>query len=262
MTIKRLQLLEFTDLPWWPKALRILLTDFLEQLLAITQPFSPMASLLTSMIKETGQARFVDLCSGSGGPWSSLGNVLRNSSGRDIEIVLTDKYPNDEASKKADTIPGASYYPHSVDACAVPSELEGIRTLFNGFHHFPPQSALAILNDAVARNQPIVVCEILQRSWLYLFYFMLTPVNLYVLTPWIKPRNFTRLLFTYVAPIAPIVALWDSVVSILRCYTAEEMLEMARRIGAEHYVWKAGRYHHRGLPVTYLVGYPRQTTAI
>lgn len=254
--MKRLQLFEFTDLPWWPKALRSLLTDFLELLMALTQPFSPMAKLLAKIMKETQQTRFIDLCSGSGGPWLSLNNVLRKVSGEEISILLTDKYPNNEMSEKVDSIPSMSYYPYSVDALAVPSNLKGIRILFNGFHHFPPNSATAILNDAVACNQPIVVFEILQRSWFYFFYFMLTPVNLFLLTPWIRPRTFKRFLFTYLIPVAPIIVLWDSVVSILRCYTPEELLEMTRQVDAEHYIWKTGRYFHKGLPVTYLVGYP------
>lgn len=254
--MKRLQLFEFTDLSWWPDVLRSLLTDFLELLMKVTQPFSPKATLLAEVMKETQQTLFVDLCSGSGGPWLSLSKDLQDISGEKISILLTDKYPNSEMTKKLGAISGVSYFPDSVDALAVPSGLKGIRTLFNGFHHFPPNSAIAILNDAVRNNQPIVVFEILQRSWFDFFYFALTPINLFLLTPWVRPMTITRLVLTYLIPIAPIVVLWDSMVSILRCYTPKELLDMAYQTNTKHYVWKAGCYRHKGLPVTFLVGYP------
>lgn len=254
--MRRMQLFEFTDLPWWPKVLRGLLTDFLELLLSITQPFSPKAALLADIVKKTKQTYFVDLCSGSAGPWLSLKNNIQNISGEKISVLLTDKYPNTGVKSKFDSISEISYCPYSVDALAVPKDLKGIRTLFNGFHHFPPDSGYEILNDAVKNNQPIAIFEILQRSWFDFFYFALTPANMLLLTPWIKPISFTRLVLTYLIPILPIVALWDSMVSILRCYTPEELLEMAHRTKGDHYRWEVGSYRHNGLPVTFLIGYP------
>ena len=66
----------------------------------------------------------------------------------------------------------------------------------------------------------------------------------------------SRLLFTYVIPVAPLLITWDAVVSTLRCYTPEELLAMAQRAGGGDYQWSAGSYWFRGVPVTYLVGHP------
>lgn len=253
---KRLQLFEFTDLPWWPRIFRSLLTDFLELLFALTKPFSPKIKLLTEIMKKTRQNRFVDLCSGSGGPWLRLSQELRDASGENILIYLTDKYPNTEIFKKLETAQGLSYFPHSINALTVPDELTGIRTLFNGFHHFSPEVAADILKDAVQKNQPIVIFETLHRSWPDFLYFLLTPFNVLLLTPWVRPRTLTRFLLTYLIPIAPLIILWDSAISILRCYTPEELLRMAQQANAPHYVWETGHYRHKGLPVTYLIGYP------
>ena len=41
----------------------------------------------------------------------------------------------------------------------MPDELGGFRTLFNAFHHFPPERARAILEDAVHKGQGIGVFE-------------------------------------------------------------------------------------------------------
>jgi len=255
---KRLQLFEFTDLPWWPKIFRNLTTDFLETLLALTKPFSPKAISLAEVMEKTQQTRFLDLCSGSGGPWLSLNQDLLHVSGKDVAVLLTDKYPHSGVFDKLKTTPHLYYFPYTVNALAVPAELKGIRTLFNGFHHFPPEIAIEILRDAVRNNQPVVIFEILHRSWPDFFYFLLTPLNVLLLTPWVRPRTLPRFLLTYLIPIAPLIILWDSIVSILRCYTPEELLTMAHRTNASHYIWETGYYRHKGLPVTYLIGYPHK----
>lgn len=255
---KRLQLFEFTDLPWWPRIFRSLLTDFLELLLTLTKPFSPKAATLAEVMEKTQQTWFLDLCSGSGGPWLSLNQDLLHASGKNVSVLLTDKYPHFEVFDKLKTAPHLYYFPYAVNALAVPAELKGIRTLFNGFHHFPPEIAVEILMDAVRNDQPVVIFEMLQRSWSSFFYFLLTPINVLLLTPWVRPRKLSRFILTYLIPIAPLVILWDSIVSILRCYTPEELLVMAHQTNASHYIWKAGSYRHRGLPVTYLIGYPHK----
>ena len=56
---------------------------------------------------------------------------------------------------------------------------------------------------------------------------------------------------------------WDAVVSVLRCYTPGEWLDLA--LGAEGgkgYVWEAETYRKSGLSVTYLVGYLRMDHGI
>jgi hypothetical protein len=254
--MKRFQLFEFTDLPWWPRALRNSLTDFLEVLLLISRPFGPKTAMLSEIMKITQQTRFIDLCSGSGGPWLNLIEDLRKQSGENISVVLTDKYPNPEISNKLAPDSGITYFSRSIDVLAVPKELDGIRTLFNGFHHFPPDIAAAIIQDAVKNNQPIVIFEMLNRSWLDFFYFLLTPINVWLLTPLIRPVTIKRFLLTYIIPIAPFVITWDSIVSIMRCYTPKELLVMAHQADSKRYVWEAGYYRRRGLPVTYLIGHP------
>ena len=198
MTMKRFQLFELTDLPWWPKSLRELLTGFLELLLSAAKPFSPKAKLLAHIMEKTKQTQFVDLCSGSGGPWLSLSEDVRRVSGKKISILLTDKYPNPEASYPLNDISNIRYSPHSVSALAVPSTLKGIRTMFNGLHHFSPDAAVSILKDAVENDQPIAIFEMLRRSWFDLFCFLLTPINVFLLTPWIRKKTLSRFVLTYV----------------------------------------------------------------
>lgn len=254
--MKRLHLFEFSDLPWWPAPLRALLTDLLHTLIDQVQPFSPKVALIAQALRATGQRRIVDLCSGGAGPWLHLKSQLQQACGHDVQVLLTDKFPSASVPPKLAAVDGLDYCPAAVDALAVPATLDGVRTLFDGLHHFGPEEAEAIIRSAVDDRQAIVVFEFLQRTWRDALMALLSPLMVLVITPLVRPLSLTRLLLTYVVPVAPLIVTWDGLVSELRCYSAEELEAMARRAGGD-YAWHIGTYRHRGLPVTYLVGYPR-----
>jgi hypothetical protein len=67
------------------------------------------------------------------------------------------------------------------------------------------------------------------------------------------------LLLTYVIPVAPLVVLFDGIVSCLRTYTKEELLELTSGLGGSDYVWQLGVERVAGQPLTWLSGAPRET---
>jgi hypothetical protein len=207
-------------------------------------------------MRSTGTGRFVDLCSGDGGPWFNLARDVEHEAGRRIAVVLTDKFPSREAMSRAESIHGLEYFGESVDARSVPERLQGVRTLFNGFHHFRPEDAQSILQDAVAKGQPIAIFEMLQRNWPALLHVLFAPLSVLVITPLVRPLTWWRLLMTYLIPVAPLLVLWDSVISVLRCYRPEELRAMTDELSGPPYNWVTGSYWRHGMPVTYLVGYP------
>jgi hypothetical protein len=82
---------------------------------------------------------------------------------------------------------------------------------------------------------------------------------LFVCTPLIRPFRWSRLLWTYLVPIIPVVLLFDGVVSCLRTYRPHELREMVEKLSASKYRWEIGE-HSRSLgeaPITYLIGYPK-----
>ncbi len=251
--MKRRQLFEFTDLAGTPKLLRRLVTEFLAAITEIFRPFDARMDLLLEALVATGDERIVDLCSGGPGPWRRLGPSLRSAAGRRVSVVLTDKFPQTDSVGSDASI---TYWPEPVDACRVPGELAGLRTVFNGFHHFGPDRAEGILRDATRSRRAIAIYEALRRDGLGLCVPFFSPVAVLLLSPFVRPFRWSRLLFTYAIPVAPLLITWDAVVSALRCYKPDELLAMARRAGGDDYAWSAGRYWSNGVPVTYLVGYP------
>jgi hypothetical protein len=259
--MKRRHLFEIHELPACPQVVRELVTGFLEAITALFRPYSPRTHLLIRAMRSTNTHQFVDLCSGNGGPWIHLAQEIEQETGQPVSVLLTDKFPSQEAQRRTALIVGLTYLGDPVDARRVPEHLPGVRTLFNGLHHFRPEDAKAVLQDAVANGQPIAVFEVLQRNILTLFHAFVLPISVLLFTPLVRPLTWWRLLLTYVIPLAPVIVLWDGVVSVLRCYRPEELRAMADDCDGTPYHWEAGSYWHRTAPVTYMVGYPVEETA-
>ena len=259
--MRRLHLIELHEQPWLPSSLRDDITDALQFGLTVFRAYAPIVLLLHSALRSSRSESIVDLCSGGGGPWSDLSQSLPADPQASWQIVLTDKYPNVGAFEFAQAASGShiTFYRGAVDAMNVPPELKGFRTMFTSLHHFRPAEARAVLQNAVDARQSIGVFEITRRApatIALMFLWALTPL---VLTPGIRPFRWSRLLWTYVLPIIPLVLLFDGVVSCLRTYRPQELEGIIDQLNAPEYQWQVGEYSRpRGvMPITYLIGSPR-----
>jgi hypothetical protein len=262
--VKRPQLIELEDLPWWPHIIRDAATDFLVMAIRHDSTYSGLVPRLTAALRRTGATWIVDFCSGAGGPWAELLPALR-SKGVDVSLCLTDRYPNTPALETlAAGIPGVWYDQQPVSATDMPPRLAtGFRTVFTAFHHFRPAEARAILAAAVRDQQGIVVAEATCRSPAALAMMVLVPLAVWLLTPAIRPFRWSRLFWTYLVPVVPLAVMFDGVVSCLRIYTPVELLAMAREASGEAYDWQAGVEYSAGstVPIPYLIGTPREPPA-
>jgi hypothetical protein len=253
---KRSHLFEIHELAACPRVVRELVTGFIEATTAIFRPYSPKAPLLVNAMRSVNTQQIIDLCSGNGGPWFHLASEIEREIELPVSVVLTDKFPSSEAQQRIELMNGITYIGDSIDARHVPEALQGVRTLFNGFHHFQREDAKAVLQGAVANGHPIAVFEIAQRNILTLIQAFLLPLSVLLLTPFVRPFEWWRMVLTYVIPIASLVLLWDGVVSVLRCYRPSELEEMVEELDGMPYRWEIGSYLHLTVPVTYMIGYP------
>lgn len=256
--MRRFHLFEIEDQPWCPEFLRTAITDFLRALMEWFAPYAVAAPLLARALTQVGEAEILDLCSGGGGPWRGLLERISSAGGPAVRVRLCDLYPNHEAYARLGRLSGGRITgePDSVDATAVPARLTGFRTLFTALHHFPPGPARAILADAVRQGRGIGVFEITRRSLLGLIGMLFLPVLALLLTPFIRPFRWSRLFWTYLVPVVPLVVWFEGTVSCLRTYTPAELRQLVA--GFDEYQWEVGTV--RGPPlitlVTYLVGTP------
>lgn len=259
--MRRVHAFEFEDQPWLPRSLRVLVTQALQHMNDGVGVYDDVVPLLTRALRSSRRSHIVDLCSGAGGPWRRLLPKLE-SEVPDLQVTLTDRYPHDASSLQRQLNGALTYRAESIDAQRVPAELDGVRTMFTGFHHFEPDAAARILSDAASRRVPIAVFEFTRRRWLnVLFAAVAGGLGLPFVVPWLRPFLPTHLLWTYLLPIAPLVYAWDGAVSNLRSYSPDELLAMGADVGATDYTWEAGELTRDGapLPVTYLLGLPTET---
>lgn len=259
--MRRFHLLEIEDQPWCPEFLRTAITDFLRTVMEWFAPYAAAAPLLARGLARTGDTEIVDLCAGGGGPWRDLLGQIPLAGGPAVRVRLCDLYPNHAAYARLHRLSGGriAAEPGAIDATAVPPRLTGFRTLFTALHHFPPDTARAILADAVRQGRGIAVFEITRRSLLGLAGMLFLPVLALVVTPFIRPFRWNRLLWTYLVPLVPLAVWFEGTVSCLRTYTPGELRRLVA--GFEEYHWEVGTV--RGPPlitrVTYLIGTPARS---
>ena len=263
--MERLHLIEIEDQDWCPRTVRDAITDYLQFALAATKPYAALIPILATALQRAGTRNVLDLCSGAAGPWLWLHPVLAER-GVSVSVCLTDKYPNMEAFGRSSrlTHQAISYHPQPVDATRVPGELPGFRTMFTAFHHFRPEQACAVLADAVRKRQGIGIFEATQRRALALLLMLLVPLIVLVVTPFIRPFRWSRLLLTYLIPLVPMVTLFDGLVSCLRTYSVEELRDLTARLDTNDYHWDIGTVKSKmaAIPITYLIGVPHENAAL
>jgi hypothetical protein len=257
-----MQLVEINDRPWFPAFLRDFVTDDLETILNLVNVYHTVAPRLRRALKDAGSSRVLDLCSGGGGPWPWLYQAFETEGEPPVHIWLTDKYPNTAAFTRTRNASGnrIHFRTDPIDATKIPGELEGFRTFFSSFHHFPPSEARAILQDTVDHRQGIGIFEAPGRHAFTILLVLLIPVADLLLAPSVRPFRWARLVWTYLLPVIPLVLLVDGIVSCLRVYSPEDLRRLAESVdtGGEYY-WDIG-VQKKGIfavSITYLIGYPK-----
>jgi hypothetical protein len=251
---------EFEDQPWFPGFLRRGLTDFLAFVGGLSEkPYLAFATKLQAAMAACGAVTLVGLCTGGAGPTPVLLRLLRRG-GSSARAVLTDLYPDVERLKSiAQTHDGIDFEPEPIDATRVPDRLKGFRIINNGFHHFRPELATAVLRNAVESRQGIALLEATARTPAGLLSTLFSPLTVLITTPMIRPVRLSRFVFTYLIPLIPLFTLWDGVVSCLRVYSPEELRGLVATLPPNDFTWDIGTLPIPGAPgavVTYLIGAP------
>lgn len=264
--LPRFHLFEFEDQSWCPKSIRDGLTDILQFFVNVGGHYHHILKHIARILRLTETRRIIDLGSGGGGPWIKLYRFLEQEEKISVEICLTDKYPNIDAFSRIEKVSNNKirYHPVSVDAMKVPVELIGFRTFFNSFHQFPPEQAQEILADAVKKGQGIGVFEFTSRTPLTLLTMFFSPIAILIMTPFIRPYNWKKFIWTYLIPIILFFGWYDGIVSCLRTYSPFELRELTEGLSDFGYKWEIGyeRSFPSLFPITYLIGYPAKENMI
>lgn len=257
----RIHLFELEDQSWFPSQLRSLITDLLQYQLTAFNVYQPAIPKIQEVMQKTNCNQIIDLGSGSSGSVLQIQEMLESEKKISISVTLTDKYPNIERFERIRELSNnrINYISDPIDATSVPPEYEGLRSLFTSFHHFPPEAAKKILQDAVDKEAPIGIFEFTERTISNVIKIILfAPLIVFLQTPFIRPFKWSRLFWTYVIPIAPLAYCWDALVSHLRTYSPEELQQLISEINSENYNWEFGKLksEESSFNITYLIGFP------
>ncbi|PHR42441.1 MAG: hypothetical protein COA32_17480 [Fluviicola sp.] len=243
--MKRIQLFEFEDQSWFPDWMRSSLTKLIEVLLRLTGLTEATTHLVKSKLKELNTQKLVDLGAGAGGVMIDVYQGLKKDDDlKNIQLILTDLYPNQSVIKKINDLedPNLKYLSSPVDATQLAEVPEGLKTIFNAFHHLPKDKARAVLQSSVKSNSPILIYEMSRNNIPLLIWWLLLPISLVIImvmvlfmTPFVKQLTVKQVLFTYVIPIIPIAYAWDGQASFPRTYALSDFDELLKGIDQSNY---------------------------
>ena len=253
--LPKLTIPELADQPWWPSWARDAMTGYLHEIITRTKPYSLVVPRLSTLLRQSGSAHVVDLCSGAGGPWPGLREELR-AAGVDVEVTCTDQAPNAMAARRLKSAEGVSYRDRPVSATAVPVDLIGARTMFTALHHFSDNEVRAILADAQVAGVPFAAFEATSRSWKGLLATAIVPFAVLVLMPLVRPRDWRALWLTYVPPLMPLAIWWDGVVSTMRTSRVEELEAVVATLSPSSYEWQVEEIGGGPVPILAVIGRP------
>ncbi len=259
--LPRLQLFEFNDLPWVPAAVRDTVVESLSRTLRWGHMLDGLVEPFEAFLAEAGTREVLEIGSGGGGPASILAEALARRGRAGARFVLTDLHPRPEvwAAAKAAQPDAIDFEPSSVDATRIPEALARgrARSIINVLHHFPPELATAILEDAVRGGRGVFIAEGFERNPLRFANFAPAGLPALALNPLLSPRDrFAKAALTYLTPLAVGVSVWDGLVSTLRVYSEEELRAMVAPFG-RGWRWRYGTFRYPPLGKgTYFYGVP------
>ncbi len=259
--MKRRQLFEFQDKPWFPDLIREGQIEILSHANRISGFASAFAAAFAEGFVRT-QGPILDICSGAGGPVTLMLDALARQGAELPRVLLSDLYPKIPAWRRlrAQWPDHLDFVPHPVDATDLPPDLDGqVVTIVNGLHHFPIELVRAIIASVIRRGSAMFIAEAFPRSFLRSSVYLLPLGMAMVQNPFICERHglAKALLSLPPLPLLSATGVWDWFASTLRIHEPEELSAVARPLSAD-YEWLPGaaEFPPWGKAV-YLWGFPK-----
>ncbi|PLB47431.1 hypothetical protein P170DRAFT_240868 [Aspergillus steynii IBT 23096] len=235
----RFHLFEIGDQPWCPAWLIAYIQSYLTRVWNLhippfskTSPAGVAADIIIENLPDPSSFTFVDLCSGAGGPSSTIESILHAQSKvqgkRSPRFILTDLHPHlTEWTAVAKRQENVDYVSESVDATKCrridPGNRKECRMFNLCFHHFDDEPAKAVLRSAVESGDSFIIFELAQRNFTSLLnipVMILFPFFHTITRYWKSPLH---LYFTYLVPLLSFAVSFDGLISTMRCRTPEEI---------------------------------------
>jgi polyphosphate kinase 2 len=239
---------EFNDRDWVPESLRDTIVETLSRSLDWGGFLTPLAPVIDEFLSAAGTSEVLDLCAGAGGPAVILSQEAERLGLEVPRYLMTDLFPRvslwTEARRRRPR--SIDFIEVSVDATRIPGSISRgrARVMVNAFHHFQPETAAAILRDAVEQEAPILISESFERDPRGAFPLIPIGIPSLLATPLLSPRDrLAKAAWTWLTPIGLAAGAWDAIISTLRIYSESDLRDLVAPFGSG-YRWRYGTYDY------------------
>jgi len=135
---------------------------------------------------------------------------------------------------------------------------KGLYIMVNSFHQQEPEIAKKILKEVSEIKQPLVIVEGNNDSlWQVFGMTVIVPLTVFLTAPFVKPFRISRLVFTYLIPILPLLTFVDGFLALFKLYAPKDLEELVSDLKYSDYKWRSGKMDNgRGGKIIYLLGHP------
>ena len=241
--MRRLHFIELHEQRWVPRFLRESFVESLSIVLRITGVYSGVPPLYAEWLRNSGGHEVLDLASGAAGPTATLITDLQRIGVEPPRFCLSDLFPVEDKfiEMRLAHPQHISFITEPVDALRVNTAYaHDLRQIISAFHHFKPDQARLIVEDAVKQSKGICILEPFQRNVLHLLIAALTIFPALIAPFFAQKRSLRHFLTTLVIPIVPLMLVFDAAISVLRSYKKEEIKQMVDSLSADNFRWVIG----------------------
>lgn len=227
--MRRLHLFEFCDQPWFGGVFREGFMDCLNQFNRVFRFYEGAARAFHNWSAQRGMLPVLDLASGGG---DHIEMLLRGALRENItlpQIVLSDLYPQTNHFRSLVARWGekkVKFLGRPISALDTKDTEFRMRSCFSAFHHFDREQARLLIKDSLRNGDGLFIAECLHSGWLAAILIILGIIPS-MCAPFFSERiSFSKVFFSTVLPIVPLIVVFDGLVSMLRLYSVPEIWEL------------------------------------
>lgn len=231
-----MRLPELEDQHWFPDSWRRYQMDFLSLMARWFALYQPVLPLLKSLEAKYGFTEWTDCCTGTSGPVQ----YLMDQGFRPARIWLCDRFPAPASSLSSPSLPEVV----KADLLQDPVPGSGLITVFNAWHHFSETERSVIAQKISLSKRPLLIAEITRPTPVhFLLVTLATTIGVWLLTPFIRPFSWNRILLTYLLPVNVVTITWDGWVSVIRSVRKDSFIRLAQQESHKGYTFQ---YQEKG----------------
>lgn len=226
--MKRKHVPQFTNQSWFPSFLKQCIFEFMTWFVGKVKAAEPFLPVIEEGLSHTDNRQTINIDSKIGAGFETLQPLLDDS------IAI-----------------------QKVDLNNIHTSHKGLYVSVNAFHQLKPNEAKNLLTNIAKSGNPVAIVEGNNDSlWQVVGMLVFVPLTVLLTAPLVKPFRFSRIIFTYLIPILPLVTLIDGFLALFKLYPPSDLDELTASIDVKNYKWRSGKMDNgRGGKIIYLLGW-------